>query len=291
MNPTEKSWLENRIASTVADDAYLDRAEEKGIKEEAPARGFLVSDIELVLREVLDNYGAVSERHLVDTLDKWLLQSTDNDKKLDKKEERDSLDQVVRPAKGKKRGLDPRIAEDYVTSFCKVNGIVRSSDRNSLTVPLIIITLLAIVGSGAAYYYFNKPADVRTEVRMEVIRSGAAPIKLTEQDRQEIDDQFRRALEHVEASQFTDPPEKSAKACLDIIYRIDPAGTYRGEDVRNLVTRIVNQYLTIADRARAQNDLAGARKWIDRAKLFHADSEVIREKERALGLIPATEKK
>ena len=42
----------------------------------------------------------------------------------------------------------------------------------------------------------------------------------------------------------------------------------------------------LADRTRAQNDLAGARKWVDRAKLFHADSEVILEKERGtfLGL-------
>src|SRR5574337_1707019 len=212
MNLTEKSWLENRIAAAVADDAYLDRAEEKGIKEEAAARGFSVSDIELVLREVLGNYGAVSERQLVDTLDKWLHQSTDDDKKLDKKEERDCLDQVLHPGKGKKCGLDPRIAEEFVASFCKVNGVKRVSDRNSLTVPLIVISLLAVVGGGGAYYFFNKPAEVRTVVRTDVIRSGEAPVKLTEQDRQDIDDQFRRAVEHVEASQFTDPPEKSAKA-------------------------------------------------------------------------------
>lgn len=287
MNPTEQAWLENRIAASVADDFYLDREEEKGIKEEAASKGFSVNDTELILRAVLDGYGAVSERQLIDTLDKWLHQSTDDDQKLDKKEERDTLDQVVRPATGKKRGLDPRVAEDYVANFCKANGINRSSSSNKLTVPLIIISALALIGAGGAFYFSKRPPNILSE-RQEIVHS-APGVKLNDADRAEIDDQLNRAINYVEASQLTDPPEKSAKACLDSIRKIDPNGTYRGEEIKGLVTRIVSQYIAMADRANTQKDVQSVRKWIDRAKLFHAESEVIRDKERSLGLIATSE--
>jgi hypothetical protein len=292
MTPTEQAWLENRIAAAVADDFYLDREEEKGVKEEAASRGFAVTDTELTLRNVLDKYGAVSERQLLDTLDKWLHQTTDDDRLLDKKEERDSLDQVVRPASGKKRGLDPRVAEEYVASFCKVNGVKRSSDNNSLTKPLILVSVLAVVVGGIALYYMSKPAEIKLETR-EVNRGGSssATVKLTDIDRAEIDDQYRRAVAYVSASQFTDPPEKSAKACIDTIKRIDPNGSYRGDEVKGLIVQIVNQYMGLAERAFAQKDSASARKWVDRAKLFYAESEVIRDKERALGIVAASEQK
>lgn len=284
MNPIDVSWLENRVSAAVSDDFYLDRAEEKGIKEEASAKGFPIADIEVVLRSVLEKFGAVSERQLEDSLDHWLHQFTDNDKKLDAKEERDALDKVMKPGAGKKKGLDPRVAEEYVASFCKVNGITRTTDKNKLAVPFAVLAVLAVVGIGA-YLLSPGKSDVRIETR--TITAPAAEIKLSETDRAEIDDQLRRAVQYVAASQFTDPPEKSAKACLDNIKRIDPSERYKAKEIRDLVSQIVSQYIEMADKNFSQNDKSGAQRWLDRAKLFHAGSELIRDKERALGLIAA----
>lgn len=286
MSPMDVSWLENRVGAAVADDFYLDRAEEKGIKEEASSKGFPIADIEVILRTVLDKFGAVSERQLVDSLDHWLHQFTDTDKKLDAKEERDALDKVVKPASGKKKGMDPRVAEDYVVSFCKVNGVTRTTDRNRLALPLAVVTVLAALGIGA-YLFSAGKHEVRAEPSGSASAASAAAARLSDVDRAEIDDQLRRAAQYVAASQFTDPPEKSAKACLDNIRRIDPASQYKGQEIRDLVSTIVNQYIAMADKNFSQNDKSGAQRWLDRAKLFHADSELIREKERAFGLIAA----
>lgn len=292
MNDNEQAWLENRIAASVADDFYLDRDEEKGIKEEAAARGFAVAEIELTLRKVLDQYGAVSERQLVATLDKWLHQSTDNDKVLDKKEEKDCLAQVVTAAPGKKAGLDPRVAEDYVSSFCKANGIRRDTDSNNRKTPLAawgVLAVVALVAVGGGLWLKGEHVTKSGDTALRTV-SATTDVKLSADDRAEIDDQLRRARSYAEAAQFTDPPEKSAKACLDAIHRVDPAGTYRGGEVKELVSNIVSQYMTLTNHAAAQKDMVAARKWVDRAKLFNAESEVIREKELVLGLVANNER-
>ncbi|WP_262966135.1 hypothetical protein [Methylobacter psychrophilus] len=290
MNSSDQSWLENRIGAAVADDFYLDRDEEKGIKEESASKGFLIADTEVILRSVLDEYGAVSERQLIDTLDHWLHQFTDDDQKLDPKEEKDALDKVLKPAAGKKMGLDPRITEQYVASFCKVNGITRSTDGNKLTIPLIsLVALLAVAGIVVSIWYSNKTAEVRSETKTEIrtVIAAATEAKLSDADRSEIDDQLSRAEKYVEAAQFTDPPEKSAKACLDTIRRIDSSGKYRVEEIKGLIAKIVTEYIALSDKSFNQGDKNGAQKWLDRAKLFHAESELIREKERAFGMLPA----
>ncbi len=282
MNASDTSWLENRISAAVADDFYLDRAEERSIKEESASKGFPIADIEVVLRTVLEKYGAVSERQLIDTLDKWLHQSTDDDKKLDKKEERDTLDRVVHPANGKKAALDPRVAEEYVASFCKVNGITRTTDGNKLLMPAMGLAAIVLLLGGYALLS-NKAVESQAAVSPPV--SVATGTKLSAADRAEIDDQLRRAVQYVAASQLTDPPEKSAKACLDTIRRIDPTEQYKGKETRELVAAIVDQYIAMAEKSAAQKDKNATQRWLDRAKLFHAGSELIREKERNFGLI------
>ena len=280
MKSNENSWLQNRIAAAVADDFYLDRAEEKSIKEEAASRGLAVDDTEFMLRSVLDEYGAVSERQLLDELDKWLHQSTDDDKKLDAKEERDTLDQVLRPAQGKKKGLDPVKAEEYVASFCKVNGVKRTSDTPK-TKWIIGILLFASIAGGASYFLWAT-RDNYSGIN-DIAPSNST--SLSSQDKLDIDDQLRRAKAYVEAAQFTDPPEKSAKACIDEIRRIDPSGSYKNDEMKELISAIVSEYLKLADRAMTLNDTTGAKKWLDRASLFNADSELILDKQRELGLL------
>jgi hypothetical protein len=86
-------------------------------------------------------------------------------------------------------------------------------------------------------------------------------------------------------AQYTDPPEKSAKAALDQIKQIDPKGQYRGTEVKGLLSKIVNHYIELAEKSAVLGDIANAGKWLDRAKLMNTDREVIIEKEKSLGLI------
>ena len=287
MNPTDQTWLENRIEAAVSDDFYLDRDEEKRIKEEGSAKGISVQDIELVLRTKLDKFGAVSERLLITELDRLLHQFTDSDKELDGKEERDALDKVSSPTPGKKMGLDPRIAEEYVTSFCKVNGIRRNSDHKKWATPVAVVAVVVVALIGI--YSVTQPKTeivTKTVVQTKLVDSNT--VVLTAKDKLEIDDQIRRASQFVEKAQYTDPPEKSAKACLDLIRQIDPSNQYRWDEVKGLASKIVEHYIKLAEKTVAAGDRTSAGKWIDRAKLMNVDREVIIEKEKALGLSKTT---
>lgn len=294
MNQTDQDWLKNRVAAAVDDDFYLDRDEEKRIKEEGSARGIVSKDIELIVREQLDLYAAVSERALVEELDRLLHQFTDNDKKLDQKEERLALSKVVTPAAGKKVGLDPRIAEEYVTSFCKANGARRSTDTKKWLGSQLGLGVVALAILGGVLYFALRPAREapsvaqQPELRKEESKPGnARAVKLNDADRSEIDDQLRRAAGYVERAQYTDPPESSAKASLDQITQLDPDGQYRGDEVKALGSKIVEHYVKLAEKSAASKDLGGAAKWLARARLLNRDREVILEKERELGLVKA----
>ena len=293
MNQTDLDWLKNRVAAAVDDDFYLDRGEERRIKEEAAARGIVSREIELVIREQLDEYSAVSERALVEELDRLLHQFTDNDKKLDQKEERLALSKVVNAASGKRVGLDPRIAEEYVSSFCKANGASRSTDTKKwLGSQAGLVLVATAVVSAVIFFAMRSSKEVTTPSAMTQVNENRSvdatkAVKLNEGDRSEIDDQLRRASLYIEKAQYTDPPESSAKASLDQIRQIDPDGQYRGEEVKGLASKIVDHYIKLAEKSAASNDLGAAAKWLARAKLLNRDREVILEKERALGLVKA----
>jgi len=278
MNQADQAWLENRVQAAVDDDFYLDRDEEKRIKEEGAAKGIAIKDIEFVVRAELDKSGSVCERILLDELERLLHQFTDNDKELDNKEERDALDKVLNAAPGKKKGLDPRVAEEFVHAFCKVNGVKRTTDSKGKLIPIIavVVVLVAII---IGYSVMKKPTVVTKVI------NGGAVVQLKDNDRAEIDDYIRRATQYVEKSQYTDPPEKSAKACLDSIKQIDPNGQYKGDEVKAIASKIVGHYISLADKRFAAGDKESTIKWIERAKLLNADMETIREKERAYGLI------
>ncbi len=284
MNSADKAWLENRVQAAISDDYYLDRDEEKRIKEEASARGISIRDIELVIRAEMDSCGAVSERVLVDDLDRLLHQFTDNDKVLDGREERNALDKVLLPAAGKKAGLDPRVAEEFVHSFCRVNGVRRNAETKRWAVPVGIAAAVIGVALGGYYWVKTRSAgETQVVVKTEVVDREV--VRLNDDDRLEIDDYLRRAQQYVEKAQYTDPPEKSAKACLDAIRQIDPKGQYRGAEVKQVASAIVEHYLALAEKSREAGDVEGVNRWIGRAKLLNTDAELIREKERQFGLL------
>lgn len=275
MDIREKNWLENRVRAAVDDDSYLDRDEEKRLKEEAATRGIPIKDAEIIVRGELQKVGAVSERQLLDQLDQLLRQFTDDDKLLDKKEERDAFDQVVIAAAGKKKGLDPRVAEEFVASFCKVNGVRRSTASRNWALPVAALVVLAVVALAVAWIVTAPRGDGASQKRGGQIAAD---------DRAEIDRHLSRATSYIESAQYTEPPERSAKAELDAIAEIDPEGTYRGEDSRGMRHRIVQHYLELAARSRREGSLNSARQWIARARLMNVDREEISRREAELGL-------
>lgn len=287
MNQNDKSWLENRVHAAVDDDFYLDREEEKRIKEEAATKNIAARDTELVIRSELDKLGAVCERLLIDDLDSLLHQFTDNDKRLDGKEERNALDKVLAAAPGKKKGLDPRVAEEYTNSFCKVNGVRRDTETKRWAVPLIGFAIVIFIGLGI--FWISKGGDSKnpSQNTTDIKIVDSSTVLLNDKDKAEIDDQLRRAIDFVEKAQYTDPPEKSAKACLDAIKQIDPKRQYRGDDIRVVTNKIVAHYMALADKSFLTKDIAGVTRWLERAKLMGAEVEVIREKERAFGILKA----
>ncbi len=270
MNEIEKNWLENRVKVSVDDDFYLDRDEEKRIKEEAASRNIHNNDIEFTIRSILEKTGSVSERLLVDELDRLLRQFTDNDKRLDKKEEKDAMDQVLIAGPGKKKGLDPRVASEYVDTFCKANGLKRDSVSGKSWIFTLIIPLFIVVSGFFGWSYLHN--------------GGHSIVIINDKERAEIDFQLDRAKLFVKQAQYTDPPERSAKSCLDKIRQIDPKGQYRGEEVNDVVRKIVIHYLQLADKSFAAKDFAGVSKWIERAKLMGGEMELILEKERQYGV-------
>jgi hypothetical protein len=290
MEQKEQLWLENRICASISDDFYLDRDEEKRIKEEGTAKGLSVKEIELILRIELDKIGAISERILLGDLDRLLHQFTDNDKELDGKEERDALDKVLLPSVGKKVGLDNRVAEEYVASFCKVNGVRRNSDVKKWALPLVSCVVLALFV--IVVYFFVQMMVVKEPMIEKIVETKVIDptiVILNEKDKREIDDLLRRAEQFVEKAQYTDPPEKSAKASLDQIKQIDPKSQYRGNEVKEIFSKIVRHYIELAKKSFDAGDVTNARKWLERAKLMNVDREVILEKEKALGLVPNDE--
>ena len=276
MNQIDQTWLENRIRASISDDFYLDREEEKQIKQEGTNRGIGINDIELILQVELDKLGAVSERILTNELDHLLHQFTDNDEVLDRKEERDALNKV---------------AEDYVKNFCKVNGVTRHTDSKKWVQPLIIVlSILLLISSVLVFIFITKDPVIERVVETKIERVVETKmiepnsVILNDNDKIQIDDLLRRTQQYVEKSQFTDPPEKSAKSTLDEIKQIDPSGQYRGDEVKLFLSKIVDHYIELAKKSAAVGDLPKASKWLDRAKLLNTDRESISDEEKTLGL-------
>ena len=287
MNKIDQDWLDNRISAAVDDDFYLDRDEEKRIREEASARGIAIKDIDLSVKSVIDFHGAVSERVLLDELDRLLHQFTDNDKELDNKEERDALDKVLRPAMGKKKGLDPREAEAYVHSFCKSNGIKRTTETRKYLLPVVgvsIAVIVIVIGVGVVSI-LGKSTNSNNGASSQSNTMNSS-LRLSDEDKFEIDEFLRHAAQYIDKGQYTDPPEKSAKAALDGIKQLDPTGQYQADKVKALEESVVEHYLALADKSYAVKDIEGVKRWLARAKLFSRNTESILDKERQFGFLP-----
>lgn len=83
--------------------------------------------VSTILSMALQDLQAVNEQALLDELDALLHVFTDADNKLDKKDRIDALQTVCKPRAGTSKGVDPAIAERFITDFCKKNSVKERS--------------------------------------------------------------------------------------------------------------------------------------------------------------------
>ncbi|WP_300759195.1 hypothetical protein [Janthinobacterium sp.] len=83
--------------------------------------------VHAILSMALERLHAVNEQALLDELDALLHVCTDAEKKLDKKERIDALQTVCKARPGVKKGMDPAIAERFITDFCRRNAVMERS--------------------------------------------------------------------------------------------------------------------------------------------------------------------
>jgi hypothetical protein len=82
-----------------------------------------VHEARYLLEEELERVGAVSERLLLEELERHLHIYTDRDKVLDKKEYNDAVQFITRPKPGRRKGLKVDVAQKYIQDFCAANGV------------------------------------------------------------------------------------------------------------------------------------------------------------------------
>ena len=80
-----------------------------------------------MLTLALERLNVVNEKGLLDELDNFLQTMTGAEKKLSSKSRTDALQHVCKPRPGKARGLDPGVAEQFITNFCRQHGVREKS--------------------------------------------------------------------------------------------------------------------------------------------------------------------
>ena len=83
--------------------------------------------VQAMLTLALERLNVVNEKALLDALRDFLKTMTTAEKKLSSKNRTDALQHVCKPRAGKARGLDPGVAEQFITNFCRENGVREKS--------------------------------------------------------------------------------------------------------------------------------------------------------------------
>jgi len=263
-----------------AQDGYIDTGEEAGIENLAADLG-LGAKCESIIGEYCERYKAVREKKVLGEINANINRQY-GDGKLSPKQAEDvkKMARALIPEGNK----DPQDAEAQLLEALN-DKLLR--DRVKKGSGAVVVSVVAVVAISAvlAYTYLKEPDIHEVHVPGETKVIDSTAYNLRSQDQVDIDDLLRRALMYVEQAQYTDPPERSAKAALDNIRNIDPKGQYRGTDVRALVDQIVDEYIALAHKSYGSNDMDGVKRWLNRARLFNRNSELIREKEREFGIV------
>lgn len=83
--------------------------------------------VQSMLTLTLERLNVVNEKALLDELKHFLQSMTAAEKKLSSKSRTDALQHVCKPRPGRGRGLDPSVAEQFITNFCRQNGVREKS--------------------------------------------------------------------------------------------------------------------------------------------------------------------
>ena len=83
--------------------------------------------VQSMLTLTLERLNVVNEKALLDELNHFLQTMTATEKKLSSKSRTDALQHVCKPRPGRARGLDPGVAEQFITNFCRQNGVREKS--------------------------------------------------------------------------------------------------------------------------------------------------------------------
>lgn len=111
------------IADSIS-DAYCNSATfAKLLRQGQNMLGLDARRVHAILSMALERLHAVNEQALLDELNALLHVFTDAEKKLDKKNRIDALQSVCKVRPGTKKGMDPTIAERFITDFCRRNSV------------------------------------------------------------------------------------------------------------------------------------------------------------------------
>jgi len=281
LNPKE---IELRKAlDAVVPDGYLDEEEERGLAQKAIELG-VADKFDAILVEECARHGAIRGKAAAGEIYNYL-KSRYGDKKIPGKEV-DSIKKwcqsLIPENNPDKDGAEQQLMNKAVEIIEKY-GVKQSS---AAPVVIGIVVGIAVVG-GAIFMLLPKKTQVVEKERVvtETKLVKPTPRALSQEEKTQIDNLLAKMSQHIEAGKYTDPPEDCAKMDLDAIRRIDPKGTYKGSEIEDLVSKIVESYIGLARRAHEDENPEATRKWISRARLFFRDSEIIREFEKEIGLV------
>jgi len=110
------------IANRVSAD-YCDIAEREALLREAVAMGLDRPTADATLDLELESSFIANEHRLLANFESMLRRFTDQDKKLDPKEHADAIQIACKPSGGCRQGLKYDVAERFLISFCRSNGV------------------------------------------------------------------------------------------------------------------------------------------------------------------------
>ena len=262
-------------------DGYIDSEEEREIMVEA-SKGGLGRKFDSIMTEECIKYHIVREKTAKGQLNSYL-QKNCGAGKLSKKQ--------VGAASRYAHTLVPEGNENPDEAWAQLKELVFDPALKGRIkksgAPIIIAIVIAVIAIGSGLFFRMNNKEVVGKVIVKEKRVVVSPkIKeLSQAEQEKIDNLIASMQSHIEQGLYTDPPENCAKTDLDAIRVVDPAFSYRKAGIESEVSRIVDRYIDLAKKDHARGKLERTKKWIARAKLFHRESEVIRDYEREIGLV------
>jgi hypothetical protein len=282
---SKEQELRDRIAAA-SPDGYIDHNEEREMAQWAATNGLGQKFDTIMIEECMKN-GIVRETTVKGQISSYLDNAFHG-------QPPNSKQYVMLLSYAK--SLIPANNRNQEQSWAQLKGLLPPQRSGSSSSGLIVkIVFIIIVMAGGIFFgtmaYFRTSAPAPDVHRSSPVQVTSESKKtLLPADQEEINNLIGAMKTHVESGQYTYPPENCAKMDLDTIRRLDPAGTYRREDIEAQLSTIVDKYLDMARADLKKGNPTSAKKWIGRAKIFFRESEKIGDFEQEMGLKGEQEK-